>query len=290
MGGSHSSNSSSISAAEYPVKNSNSPTRAFTLIELLVVVAIVALLIAIMLPALSSARQSAQATVCASNQRQLVTSWIIYTDDNRGYAMPHLNTSGTERQYWFGSENIADQTFDHTKGALGQYINAAPGDTSVFECPNQPIGSYTAQGSTGSFTSTYGYNAYGLSPSTTGYFELYQQRTLRVSDIVRPTAQLVFADTLIALWNDLPSNSALLDPPMLFTPGQGWNENFSPTTAFRHNKPNGDGFGTAITARADGSVSQERHDPDARSIEAHAIGSISKSNDPSYIQHPDRWN
>lgn len=267
----------------------NTPSRAFTLIELLVVIAIIALLIGIMLPALGSAKQSAQATICASNQRQLVTAWIMYTDDFRGYAMPHLRASGVERQYWYGSENIATQTLDHTKGTLIPYLSAVPGDTSVFECPNQPADSYTTQGSTNSFTSTYGYNAYGLAPNTTGYYELYNQRTIRVSSIERPSVQLVFADTLIVLFSGQPSNSALLDPPMLFTPGLGWRENFSPTTAFRHRKPKGQGFGTAITARADGSVTHEEHDPEAKIIAQHAIGSISKTNDPSYVQSPNRW-
>ncbi len=266
------------------------PSRAFTLIELLVVIAIIALLIGLLLPALGSAKQSAQATICASNQRQLVTAWIIYTDDFRGYAMPHLRSSGINRQYWYGSENIATQTLDHTNGTLIPYLSAAPGDTSVFECPNQPADSYTNQGSTNSFTSTYGYNAYGLAPNTTGYFELYNQRTIRVSDIHRPSVQMVFADTLIVLFSGQPSNSALLDPPMLFTPALGWRENFSPTTAFRHRKPMGEGFGTAITARADGSVTHEQHDPQAKSIKQHGIGSISATNDPAYVQSPERWN
>ena len=265
------------------------PTRAFTLIELLVVIAIIALLISILLPALASARQSAQAAICSSNQRQLVTAWLMYTDDNHEYAMPHLRASGAERQYWYGSENIATQSLDHTKGTLIPYLSAVPGDTSVFECPNQPAGSYTTQGATGSFTSTYGYNAYGLSPNTTGYYELYNQRTIRASSIERPSVQLVFADTLIALFSSQPSNSALLDPPMLYRPGLGWIENFSPTTAFRHGKPKGEGFGTAITARADGSVIHAEHDPQARSIARFGIGSISKTVDPGYIQNPDRW-
>jgi len=264
-------------------------SRAFTLIELLVVIAIIALLIGILLPSLSSAKQSAQATICASNQRQLVTAWIMYTDDYRGYAMPHLRSSGINRQYWYGSENIATQTLDHTAGTLTPYLSAAPGDTSVFECPNQPTDSYHTQGSTNGFTSTYGYNAYGLAPSTTGYFSLYNQRTIRVASLHRPSSQLVFADTLIALFSGQPSNSALLDPPKLFTPGLGWRENFSPTTAFRHGKPKGKGFGQAITARADGSVTKEKHDPEAKSIANHGIGSISKTNDPSYIQSPERW-
>lgn len=271
---------------------SHRPTRAFTLIELLVVIAIIALLISIMLPALSSARQSAHSTQCTSNQRQLVLAWTMYTDDYRGFAMPHLRASGIERFYWYGSENIATQLLDHTQGTLTPYLSAAPGDQSVFECPAQPQDSYTNQGSTSAFTSTYGYNAYGLSPNTSGYFELYRQRTLRLADISRPAEQLVFADTLIALFSGQPSNSALLDPPMLFSPGfgaQGWRENWTPTTSFRHHKPRDGGFGKTIVARADGSVVHATHDPNARSNSTHAIGSINAQVDPSYIQNAKLW-
>ena len=263
-------------------------TRGFTMIELLVVIAIVALLIGILLPALGHARASGRAVVCASNQRQLVTAFTLYTDDHRGFAMPHLRTSGINRTYWYGQENIANQTLDHTRGTLTPYLSAAPGDRSVFECPEQPEGSYTTQGSTQSFTSTYGYNAYGLAPNTSGYFELYNQRTLKLAQIERPSSQLVFADTMIVLFSGQPSNSALLDPPELFSPSSGWRENFSPTTAFRHHRPD-NGFGKAFTARADASVLTNAHDTDARHIDRFGIGSIAHENDPNYVQQAQRW-
>jgi prepilin-type N-terminal cleavage/methylation domain-containing protein len=270
------------------VNYDRTPSRAFTLIELLVVIAIMALLIGILLPALTHARSSGRAVVCASNQRQLITAFSLYTDDHRGYAMPHLQTAGVTRTYWYGQENIATQSLDHTRGTLTPYLPAAPGDRSVFECPAQPEGSYTTQGSTGAFTSTYGYNAYGLSPNTSGYFELYNQRTLTLAQIDRPSAQIVFADAMIVLFSGQPSNSALLDPPQLFTPGLGWRVNTSPTTAFRHHRPN-IGFGKAFSARADGSVRADTHDPEAHRIETHAIGSISNTNDPHYVQRTERW-
>ena len=267
----------------------NAPSRrGFTLIELLVVIAIIALLIGILLPALGGVRETSKGVVCSSNQRQLLTAFILYTDDHRGYAMPHLNTSGITRTYWYGQENIANQTLDHTNGSLTPYLSAAPGDQSVFECPAQPEGSYRTQGSTADFTSTYGYNAYGLSPNTSGYYELYNQRTLRLSDLDRPAAQLVFADSMILLFSGQASNSALLDPPQLYSPTSGWRVNTSPTTAFRHHREES-GFGLAINARADGSVHKSECDEQAYGIATAGTGSISAQNDPNYVQSPERW-
>jgi prepilin-type N-terminal cleavage/methylation domain-containing protein/prepilin-type processing-associated H-X9-DG protein len=68
--------------------------RGFTLIELLVVVSIIALLVSILMPALSKARQQAQAVICVSNMRQWGLIYSMYTMSNNGYFSDGLNKEG----------------------------------------------------------------------------------------------------------------------------------------------------------------------------------------------------
>jgi prepilin-type N-terminal cleavage/methylation domain-containing protein len=56
-------------------------SKGFTLIELLVVIAIIAILAAILFPVFAQAKSAAKKTADLSNQKQLITSCLIYSND-----------------------------------------------------------------------------------------------------------------------------------------------------------------------------------------------------------------
>ena len=58
------------------------PSVAFTLVEILVIIAVIGLLAALLLPALGRAKESARATACLSNLRQVGTALQLYVQDH----------------------------------------------------------------------------------------------------------------------------------------------------------------------------------------------------------------
>lgn len=94
----------------------------FTLIEVLVVVAIIALLVAILLPALTGARNQAQAIVCASNMKQAINGAFLQKTE-----------TAMRNEEWSTNFGWAVHSLKQNKGL-----------TQLFTCPADPSPAPTA--------------------------------------------------------------------------------------------------------------------------------------------------
>jgi len=63
--------------------------KGFTLIELLVVIAIIALLVSILLPSLNRAKELAKRSSCSVNQKGIINSLIMYSNDRNREQLPY---------------------------------------------------------------------------------------------------------------------------------------------------------------------------------------------------------
>lgn len=260
-------------------------SRAFTLIELLVVIAIIASLIALLLPVLAGARRESQAVACGARLRELGNALQMYANDYDGRLMPAAYWSieiigAGPVVYWWGTN---EATVDHERGFVWPYLQSQLEGDGVYACPAQPWGSYIPQGAAHAVTSTYGYNGYYLTPPhTPGWgFQIGQQRWQSVSSVQDPSRVFAFGDAAIDLGGDKAWNSALLDPPRLFS-GASWSPNPNPTTIFRHTQ-------RAQFVHVDGHVAAYRAEPQWLTSGRLSIGSVGTENGPHYVPDWRQW-
>ena len=108
--------------------------RKFTLIELLIVIAIIAILASMLLPALQQARERARTITCASNQKQVLTTLAMYTDDNRGQILPWSGSINGGSSGKWASMLYAYQS--GTKAADWGYFGSDNRPYNPFRCPS----------------------------------------------------------------------------------------------------------------------------------------------------------
>ena len=111
-------------------------TDGFTLIELLVVIAIIAILAAILFPVFAQAREKARATSCISNQKQIGTSFLMYTQDY-DETFPLATPAPGFEQTWFtvppdaraGNQQLRSA---HWIAATNAYVK----NYQIWKCPS----------------------------------------------------------------------------------------------------------------------------------------------------------
>lgn len=261
---------------------------AFSLVELLVVVAIVAVLASVLLPALRMGRIEASAIRCGANLQQMGVGFHFYANDNLGAAMPTAWFDDATIQrlggpvYWWGLS--LPNRVDVHRGLLWTYLLSPLEEDGLFECPSQPIGTYTPQGDARVLTSTYGYNGYYLSPAgTPGWSPDIRHRPWQRLDLVGDPARLLTFGDALAVINGVCSNSSLLDPPLVyFASTRTWRRNRYPNNAFRHH-------GRTMAALADGHVERMQTSRELLTDVRLRIGALSRENDPWYVPDWRSW-
>ncbi|AHF89715.1 hypothetical protein OPIT5_05210 [Opitutaceae bacterium TAV5] len=153
----------------------------FTLIELLTVIAIIGILAAIIIPTVGRVRETAKASACASNLRQLAAACLLYANENKDRLMPIQGKDSDDQQVTW-------------RKLVEPYIGSRRAGNSILICPGDPIRSYPVSSATGEWPASYGLNPASefLSQATLLGYAGSQSKTF--SAINQPSRFIMLAD------------------------------------------------------------------------------------------------
>lgn len=171
----------------------------FTMIELMVVIGIILILAALLLPSLASSKDSARATYCINNLKNISLASFQYSQEWERFCAWGSDRKTTNLMRWHGKRSTVSNTaeYDASMGPLFAYLKG-----QIFACPILNTAIEVSHPSIERGGGGYGYNLYLGSDA---YFvdvsdsEASYEKGILTKDLKHPDTTVMFSDTAMNL-------------------------------------------------------------------------------------------